>query len=104
MSDTTRDAVRLRWPAVSARRLERSALAAPSPHLDPAGIVGALCGAHAQVLSAAELSIGMRGEGLTRSVVRKALWDEAGLIKMYGPRGTVHLLPAADLPMWVGAL
>ncbi|MFG2526432.1 winged helix DNA-binding domain-containing protein [Streptomyces sp. NPDC048516] len=104
MSDTTREAVPLRWPAVSARRLERSALAAPAPHLDAAGIVGALCGAHAQVLSAAELSVGMRGEGITRSVVRKALWEEAALIKMYGPRGTVHLLPAADLPMWVGAL
>ncbi|MEU5545699.1 winged helix DNA-binding domain-containing protein [Streptomyces sioyaensis] len=104
MGDSSREAVRLEWPAVSARRLERSALAAPSASLDPAGIAGALCGAHAQVLSAAELSIGLRGEGLTRSAVRAALWDEASLIKMHGPRGTVHLLPAAELPMWVGAL
>ncbi|SDQ82419.1 DNA-binding transcriptional regulator, Lrp family [Streptomyces sp. KS_16] len=38
---------------VSARRPERSALAVPAMHLDAAGIVGALCGAPAQVLSAA---------------------------------------------------
>ena len=25
-------------------------------------------------------------------------------MKAFGPRGTVHLLPARDLPMWVGAL
>lgn len=94
MGDSSREAVRLEWPAVSARRLERSALAAPSASLDPAGIAGALCGAHAQVLSAAELSIGLRGEGLTRSAVRAALWDEASLIKMHGPR----VAPAAVRP------
>ena len=26
------------------------------------------------------------------------------LVKTFGPRGTVHLLPTADLPMWTGAL
>ena len=29
---------------------------------------------------------------------------EHTLVKTHGPRGTVHLLPAADLPMWIGAL
>jgi hypothetical protein len=61
-------------------------------------------GAHAQVLSAAELSIGLRLTGITRKDVRDALWTERSLIKTYGPRGTVHLLPAQDLPMWTGAL
>ncbi len=28
----------------------------------------------------------------------------AHLVKTFGPRGTIHLLPAADLPMWTGAL
>src|SRR5262245_16558573 len=49
--------VRLSWDGVVARRLERHALSAPSAELDPAGVAAVLCGAHAQVLSAAELSI-----------------------------------------------
>ena len=65
---------------------------------------GVLCGAHAQVLSAAELSIGRRIAGATRAAVRRALWQEHSLVKTFGPRGTIHLLPAVDLPIWTGAL
>jgi hypothetical protein len=36
--------------------------------------------------------------------VRRALWEQRTLVKTFGPRGTIHLLPAADLPMWTGAL
>jgi hypothetical protein len=36
--------------------------------------------------------------------VHRALWQERTLVKTFGPRGTIHLLPAADLPMWTGAL
>jgi hypothetical protein len=36
--------------------------------------------------------------------VRRALWEDRTLVKTFGPRGTVHLLPTADLPMWTGAL
>ena len=92
------------WGEVCARRLERHALSAPSQVTRPADIVRAICGAHAQVMSAAELSIGLRIAGATRADVQKALWDEHSLIKTRGPRGTVHLLPAQDLPMWTGAL
>ncbi|MET8041978.1 winged helix DNA-binding domain-containing protein [Micromonospora sp. NPDC005215] len=63
-----------------------------------------MCGAHAQIASAAELSVGLRVPGATRALVRRALWTERTLVKTRGPRGTVHLLAAADLPMWVGAL
>jgi nucleotide-binding universal stress UspA family protein len=63
-----------------------------------------MCGAHAQVLSAAELSIGLRLAGGTRTDVQNALWTDRSLVKTFGPRGTVHLLPARDLPMWTGAL
>ncbi|EWS94193.1 hypothetical protein SSIG_04822 [Streptomyces filamentosus NRRL 11379] len=63
-----------------------------------------MLGAHAQVLSAAELSVGLRGDRLTRTDVRTALWSDRTLVKTFGPRGTVHLLPAADLPLWTGAL
>ncbi|WP_245703378.1 winged helix DNA-binding domain-containing protein [Streptomyces lushanensis] len=83
--------------------MERSSLTTPSRQSGHPEIVSALCGAHAQVLSAAELSVALRVEGATRSDVRAALWERRQLVKMYGPRGTVHLLTTADLPMWIGA-
>jgi len=63
-----------------------------------------MCGAHAQVLPAAEVSIGLRAPGVTRTGVQEALWTDHSLVKTFGPRGTVHLLPAADLALWCGAL
>jgi hypothetical protein len=89
---------------VVARRLARQALADPATDLDPAGVAGVLCAVHAQVLGAAELAIGRRSAGATRSDVQRALWEERTLVKTFGPRGTVHLLATADLPMWAGAL
>ena len=94
----------LTWSGVVARRMSRHALTEPATHLGPAGVAGVLCGAHAQVLSAAELSIGRRAAGATRADVQRALWTERTLVKTFGPRGTIHLLPTADLPMWTGAL
>ena len=94
---------RVAWPDVCARRLDRHGLGATT-YAEPADAVAAMCGAHAQVLSAAELSIGMRLAVATRSDVRQALWTEHSLVKTFGPRGTVHLLPARDLAMWTGAL
>jgi winged helix DNA-binding protein len=94
----------LTWSGVTSRRMARHALTEPAADLDPADIAGVLCGAHAQVLSAAELSIGRRVAGATRADIQRALWEDRTLVKTFGPRGTVHLLPAADLPMWTGAL
>jgi hypothetical protein len=99
--------VRLRWADVCARRLARHHLATPLAGAPADAIpdaVSAMCGAHAQIMSAAELSIGVRVSGVTGTDVRHALWSDKSLVKTYGPRGTVHLLPARDLPMWTGAL
>jgi hypothetical protein len=82
----------------------RHALTEPVADLAPDDIAGVLCGAHAQLLGAAELSIGRRISGASRADVRRALWEERTLVKTFGPRGTIHLLPAADLAMWTGAL
>ncbi len=94
----------LNWPAVHARRLARHGLMTPANVPSLAEQTGVICGAHAQVMSAAELSLGLRVEGVTRTTVRDALWSERSLVKTYGPRGTIHLLPARDLPLWTGAL
>lgn len=96
--------MKLTWSGVRARRLERHGLARPWPDADPATVAAALAGVHAQVMSAAELGIGLRLASGTRERVRAALWTERSLVKTYGPRGTVHLLPAADLPLWTAAL
>jgi hypothetical protein len=96
--------VALTWRGVTARRMDRHALSEPATGLGPARIAGVLCGAHAQVLSAAELSIGRRIAGSARSDVQRALWQERTLVKTFGPRGTIHLFAAADLPVWTGAL
>lgn len=95
---------RLGWDEVVARRIARHGLGATPAEGGPAAVVGAMCGAHAQVLSAAELSVGVRLAGATRTDVRDALWTGRSLVKTYGPRGTVHLLPTRDLPLWTGAL
>lgn len=94
----------LTWGGVTARRMERHALTEPAADLGLDGVAGVMCGVHAQLLGAAELSVGRRVAGATRTDVRQALWQELTLVKTFGPRGTVHLLPAADLPMWTGAL
>ena len=63
-----------------------------------------MCGAHAQIATAGELSVGLRLAGAVRDDVRRAVWEDRTLVRTFGPRGTVHLLPTRDLPMWTGAL
>jgi uncharacterized protein YukE len=93
------------WSGANVRRLHRHALLPPAATgTDPAEIAAAICGAHAQVLSAAELSLALRIEEATRTTIQRALWDDHRLIKTYGPRGTVHLLATEDLPIWTAAL
>jgi hypothetical protein len=104
MIATSTAATVMTWSEITARRMARHFLAAPAEGLGPAGVAGVLCGAHAQVISAAEFSIGRRIAGGTRTGVQRALWEERTLVKTFGPRGTIHLLPTADLPMWIGAL
>lgn len=97
------------WAQANARRLDRQFLSEAAPSTghaarDAAGAAAAMLGVHAQVLSAAEHSVGLRAPGTTRTDVRTALWTDRTLVKTFGPRGTVHLLPAAELAMWTGAL
>jgi hypothetical protein len=66
--------------------------------------VAAICGLHAQVMSSAELTLAARVEGLSPDAVRRALWQERSLVKTWAMRGTLHLLPAAELPLWQAAL
>lgn len=60
-------------------------------------------GAQAQVMSAAELQVGVRVDCSVRDV-RSALWERKTLVKTWLMRGTLHLIPAADLPLYTAAL
>lgn len=95
---------KLTWTAVTARRMARNSLIEPAVGVALDQAASGMCGVHAQVISAAELSLGRRIRGATRSDVDRAIWEEHTLVKTFGPRGTVHLLATADLPMWTGAL
>lgn len=92
------------WREAHQRRLARQFLIAPAATDELVGVVGAVCGVQAQIMSAAELGIGLRVAGITQRTVRQELWQRCRLVKTYGPRGTLHLLPAAELPLWMAAM
>lgn len=93
----------LSWQEVWGRRLARHALLEPKPKADLVEVIRAVCGIHAQMMPAAELSIGVRVADVTRQDVRAELWQRRRLVKAHGMRGTVHLFPANELPLWVAA-
>lgn len=90
------------WEQACSRRLREHALVEPSSGIEE--VVGRLCGVHAQVMPAAEVALGMRVDGASRADVRGALWERRTLVKTFGPRGTVHLFPTDELPLWMSAL
>jgi hypothetical protein len=97
-------AIELSWPQVLAWRMRRHHLIERAPRgrmLDVAARIGGL---HAQVMSSAELTLHARVEGLERDAVAAALWEDRSLVKLWAMRGTLHLLPAAELDTWLGAL
>jgi hypothetical protein len=92
------------WPDVWRRRLAAHFLDQPAPATRLTDVVGAVCGIHAQVAASAELSLGLRVDGIRPADVRAALWTDRSLVKTYGLRGTLHIFPSHELPMWLAAL
>jgi hypothetical protein len=90
----------LTWAQVHAFRLERHHLARRSPKKDLTRVVG---GVQAQVMSAAELQVGVRVECRVQDV-REALWKRKTLVKTWLMRGTLHLVPSKDLPLFTAAM
>lgn len=58
---------------------------------------------HAQVQASAELQLAARVDGLTQQDVRDALWRDRSVVKAWTLRGTLHLHPAGELPLWYSA-
>jgi hypothetical protein len=85
-------------------RLARQRLDPRAPARSLIEVARALCGVHAQLASSAELALGARIDGLDRDEVRAALEEERSLVKTWAMRGTLHLLPADDLALYVAVL
>lgn len=89
---------------VRALRLARQHLLERAPRDRIAEVVADVGGIQAQVMSAAELAVWARCEDVTPEDVREALWDRRDLVKTWCMRGTLHLLPAFEFPLWAAAL
>ena len=92
------------WREVRARRLARSSLGERAPATRLVPVAHELGGVHAQVQASAELQLAVRVDGITQADVREALWERRALVKAWTLRGTLHLHPAEDLPVWHAAV
>ncbi|MFB9383713.1 DNA glycosylase AlkZ-like family protein [Pseudonocardia petroleophila] len=84
----------LTWRQVRRWRIRRQLLLSPAPSAVEAA--RALGGIHAQVTSCSALIAGIRCGGPPDLA--------SGLVRTWAARGTLHLLPADELDLWVGAL
>src|SRR5690242_18720597 len=96
--------LKLTWRRAAAWRLRRHYLDGRAPAGSLLPVASRLCGLHAQLMSSAVLTAWARVEGLDSDAVAKALWEDRTLVKTWAMRGTLHLLPANELPLWYAAL
>lgn len=94
--------VAIKWEKVNTWRLAQQHLLNPAETL--LDVMGQLCAVQAQVMSAAELALGVRVRGASPSDIQNALWRDRSLVKTWALRGTLHLLAARDFPLMVAAL
>src|SRR5262249_7161116 len=93
----------LSWPQISAFRLARHNLLAPSS----AGAVTVsrnICGIQAQVMASAHVAAWARAHHLRRADLTSALNETHSLVKTLCMRRTLHLVPSDELPVYINAL
>src|SRR5438034_7685757 len=91
------------WSQVAAFRLRRHHLAGEN-RADLAEVARDVGGVQAQVMSAAEIALWTRNHDLAAAAIQSALWKDRTLVKTSCMRGTLHLLAAADFPIYITAL
>jgi hypothetical protein len=84
-------------------RLQRHHLLDESP-ADAVTMCRDVCGAQAQVMSAAYLQLWARNHALTRTEIETALWRTRTLIKTSLMRQTLHIIPADEFLIYISAL
>ena len=95
--------ITLTWEQVQTWRLSQQYLLNRATPQALTEVVRRIGGVQAQLMSAAEWSLGARIESLSPGDVQNALWHERTLIKTWAMRGTLHLLAAGELPVLVAA-
>src|SRR5262245_6723812 len=95
--------IALQWPQVHAWRLAQHGLFPRLSTQDFLQSVARTGGIQAQVMSAAELAMCARVEGLAASGVQSALFKDHAVVRTWAMRGTLHFLLAEELPLYVAA-
>lgn len=85
-------------------RLARHLLTKRAPAGSAVDVARRLCGVHAQVTSSADLILWARISRHAAGDLQRALWEERTLARTWLMRGTLHVVPGDDLPLYVGAL
>ena len=93
----------LQWYQVHAWRMSQHGLSPRFSSQDAVSAVTRTAGIQAQVASAAELALCTRVEGLSPRDVQAAIFQDHTLVKTWAMRGTLHLLAARELPLYVAA-
>jgi hypothetical protein len=93
----------LTWRQVNAWRLSQHCLSQRLPRQDFVDAALRTGGVQAQVMSAAELALWARVDGLSPQEVQAALWQERTLVKTWAMRGTLHLIAAGEAPLYAAA-
>lgn len=96
--------VRLSHDQVAAFRLRRHHLAERLPAGELVRAVRDVCGVQAQLAASARMALAARVEKIDSGDVDRALWEDRSLVKAWCMRGTAHLLPASDWPIYVAAV
>ncbi|GAA2561820.1 winged helix DNA-binding domain-containing protein [Winogradskya consettensis] len=82
------------------RRIERQFLGGERAK-DAIAVARRLSGVHAQVAASAQAAVALR---TATADLDRALYQDRTLVRTWAARGTLHLLPAEDLPTWVAAM
>src|SRR5258708_4377736 len=93
----------LKWPQVHAWRLSQHGLSPRFSSQDLVQAVTRTAGIQAQVMSAAELAVCTRVEGLSPHDVQSVIFQDRTLVRTWAMRGTLHLLSVRELPLYVAA-
>ncbi|MFQ5553524.1 MAG: winged helix DNA-binding domain-containing protein [Thermoplasmata archaeon] len=104
MNTKDRSSIELSSADVMAFRVRHHHLRRRAARGDVPRVARDVGGIQAQVESAARTSLWARVQALTPQDVERALWKDRTLVKVWVMRGTVHLLPADDLGVYVAGL
>jgi len=63
-------------------------------------VVGNVCGLHAQAATSPYLALWSRVEGFENKLLDKELFEDKSLVKTWVMRGTLHIVPSVELPVY----